>query len=109
MRRRELITLLGCAAAAWPLAVRAQQTDRVRRIGVLMGYAESDSQGQAQIAAFRDGLQKLGWTEGRNTRIDTRWATPADTTMSQKSSVPQAAISLSQALMSDKQVHEMSK
>ena len=78
MRRREFITLLGGAAAAWPLAARAQQPDRVRRIGVLMGYAESDSEGQAQIAAFRDGLQKLGWTEDRNTRIDTRWATPAD-------------------------------
>src|SRR5271167_4662078 len=84
MRRRELITLLGCAAAAWPFGLRAQQTDRVRRIGVLMGYAESDSEGQAQIAAFRNGLQKLGWTEGRNTRIDTRWATPADTESTQR-------------------------
>jgi hypothetical protein len=50
----------------------------VRRIGVLMGYPESDSEAQTKIAAFRDGLQKLGWTEGRNTRIETRWATPAD-------------------------------
>src|SRR6266567_9137380 len=78
MRRRELITLLGGATAVWPLAARAQQPDRVRRIGVLMGYAESDSEAQANIAAFRDGLQKLGWTEGRNIRIDTRWAAPAD-------------------------------
>jgi putative ABC transport system substrate-binding protein len=77
MRRREFIALLG-SATAWPLAARAQQPDRVRRIGVLMGFAESDPEGQADIAAFRDGLQKLGWTEGRNIRIDTRWATPAD-------------------------------
>jgi putative ABC transport system substrate-binding protein len=65
-------------AVAWPLAGRAQQPDRVRRIGVLMGYAESDSDAQAWYAAFREELQKLGWTEGRNTQIDTRWATPAD-------------------------------
>src|SRR6266478_3723006 len=78
MRRRELITLLGGAVVSWPLAARAQQPDRVRRIGVLMGFAENDSQAQAMIAAFREGLQKLGWTEGRNTRIDTRWTTPAD-------------------------------
>jgi putative tryptophan/tyrosine transport system substrate-binding protein len=74
MRRREFITLLGGAAAAWPLAARAQQADGVRRIGVLMGYAESDREGQALVAAFREGLQKLGWAEGRNIRIDTRWA-----------------------------------
>jgi putative tryptophan/tyrosine transport system substrate-binding protein len=79
MRRREFITLLGGAAVAWPLYARAQQPERMRRIGVLMGYAESGSSGQALIAAFRDGLQKLGWTEGRNTRIDIRWATPSDT------------------------------
>jgi ABC-type uncharacterized transport system substrate-binding protein len=77
MRRRAFISLLG-GAAAWPLAARAQQPERMRRIGVLMGYPESDSEAQTKIAAFRDGLQKLGWTEGRNTRIDTRWATPAD-------------------------------
>jgi putative tryptophan/tyrosine transport system substrate-binding protein len=78
MRRRDFITLLGGAAMAWPPAAHAQQSERVRRIGVLMGYAESDSEAQAQIAAFRNGLQKLGWMEGRNTRIDTRWATPDD-------------------------------
>jgi putative ABC transport system substrate-binding protein len=78
MRRREFITLVGGAAVAWPLIARAQQPGPVRRIGVLVGYAESDSEGQALVAAFRDGLQKLGWTEGRNTRIDTRWVTPAD-------------------------------
>ena len=77
MRRREFITFIG-GAAAWPLAARAQQAERMRRIGVLMGYVESSSSGQALIAAFREGLQKLGWIEGRNTRIDIRWATPAD-------------------------------
>ena len=74
MRRREFISLLGGAVAAWSLAARAQQPDRMRRIGVLMGFAENDSRAQAYLAAFRDGLQKLGWTEGRNIRIDTRWA-----------------------------------
>src|SRR4029077_19515806 len=78
MKRRTFIALLGSAAAAWPLAARAQQPDRMRRIGVLMGYAENDSEAQAWVAAFREGLQKLGWTEGRNIRIDTRWATPGD-------------------------------
>jgi putative ABC transport system substrate-binding protein len=74
MQRREFISLLGGAAAAWPLAAGAQQPDRMRRIGVLMVYAENDSEAQAWVAAFREGLQKLGWTEGRNIRIDTRWA-----------------------------------
>jgi putative ABC transport system substrate-binding protein len=74
MRRREFITLLGGSAAAWPLAARAQQPGQVRRIGVLMAHAESDPEGQAFVAAFREVLQKLGWTEGRNIRIDTRWA-----------------------------------
>jgi putative ABC transport system substrate-binding protein len=78
IRRREFIVTLGGAAAAWPLAARAQQPDRVRRIGVLMGYAESDSDAQAWYATFREELQKLGWTAGRNAQIDTRWATPAD-------------------------------
>jgi putative tryptophan/tyrosine transport system substrate-binding protein len=79
IRRREFIVTLGGAAAAWPLAARAQ-SERMRRIGVLMGFAvaENDTEGQAFVAAFRDGLQKLGWTEGSNIRIDTRWATPAD-------------------------------
>jgi putative ABC transport system substrate-binding protein len=78
MQRREFITLLGGAAAAspvsWPLAAHAQQPGGMRRLGVLMAYAESDSEGQAFVAAFREGLQKLGWAEGRNIRIDARWA-----------------------------------
>jgi len=77
MRRRDFIALLGCGAAlALPHVARAQ--DRMRRIGVLMAYPEGDAEAQARVAAFRDGLQKLGWTEGRNIRIDTRWATPGD-------------------------------
>jgi putative tryptophan/tyrosine transport system substrate-binding protein len=78
MRRREFVTLLGGAAATWPLAARAQQGERMRRIGVLLGYSESDREAQAWIAAFREGLQKLGWVEGRNFRIDFRWARPGD-------------------------------
>jgi putative tryptophan/tyrosine transport system substrate-binding protein len=74
MRRREFITLLG-GAAAWPLAARAQQPDRVRRIGVLMAFAESDHGAQSWVAAFREELGKLGWMEGRNIEINTRWAT----------------------------------
>src|SRR5438105_10085125 len=72
MRRREFITLLGGAAAA-PLAAQAQQAGRMRRVGVLMGYAENDPAAQAQIAALRQELQKLGWEEGRNIRIDVRF------------------------------------
>ena len=72
MKRREFITLLG-GAAAWPFAARAQQGERVRRIGVLNPFAESDPEVQANIAAFRQALQKLGWTDGRNVRIDFRW------------------------------------
>jgi ABC-type uncharacterized transport system substrate-binding protein len=74
VRRREFITLLGGAAAAWPLAARAQQP-AMFRIGVVMGHKESDPEGQAQVAAFRQQLQKLGWTEGRNIQIDVRYAT----------------------------------
>jgi putative ABC transport system substrate-binding protein len=76
MKRREFITLLGAAGAVgWPLAARAQQPDGVRRIGVLMASAADDSESQARIAAFLQGLQQLGWADGRNVRIDTRWAT----------------------------------
>ena len=83
MRRREFVTFVG-GAVLCPLAAHAQQLERMRLIGVLMGYAESDSEAQAQIAAFRDGLQKLGWMEGHNTRIDTRWATSADAAAMQR-------------------------
>ena len=74
MRRREFITLLG-GASIWPLAARAQQGERVRRIGVLMAAAADDPEYQARMAAFQQGLALLGWTDGRNVRIDTRWAT----------------------------------
>jgi putative ABC transport system substrate-binding protein len=74
MRRREFITILGGAAAALPLAARAQQRERMRRIGVLMALAADDPAGQARFVAFVQALQELGWTDGRNVRIDTRWA-----------------------------------
>ncbi len=74
MRRRDLITLLGGVAATWPFAARAQQTERLRRIGLLMSFAESDPAAQARVAAFREGLLTLGWAEGRNVHIDIRWA-----------------------------------
>jgi putative tryptophan/tyrosine transport system substrate-binding protein len=76
MKRRAFISLLGGAAATWPLAARAQQGERMRRIGMLSGLAENDPEGHARVAAFREGLQKLGWTEGRNVHIDIRWGTP---------------------------------
>src|SRR5262245_25780858 len=71
LRRREVITLLG-GAAAWPLAARAQQGERVRRIGLLMGVAD-DLEGQARVAALKQGLRELGWTDGRNIQIETRF------------------------------------
>jgi putative tryptophan/tyrosine transport system substrate-binding protein len=73
LKRRDLITLFGSAAAAWPRAARAQQAERMRRVGVLMGYAETDPAAQAQVAALRQELRKLGWEEGRNIRIDVRF------------------------------------
>jgi putative tryptophan/tyrosine transport system substrate-binding protein len=73
MRRREFITLLGGATAAWPRTVRAQQGERTRRVGVLMGYAEGDPGAQSYLAAFRDALANLGWTDGGNLRIELRW------------------------------------
>jgi putative ABC transport system substrate-binding protein len=78
IQRREFIVTLGGAAIASPLAARAQQPERMRRIGVLMGYSESDSEAQAGIAAFREALENLGWAQDRNIRFDTRWATPED-------------------------------
>src|SRR5215468_9561613 len=73
MKRRAFITLLGGAAAACPLTARAQQGERMRRIGVLMNLASDDAEGQARLAAFHQGLQQLGWTVGRNVQIDYRW------------------------------------
>src|SRR5262245_11383645 len=79
MRRRDFITLLGGAAVAWPFTARAQQGERVRRIGVLMHLAADDPEGQARHAAFLQGLEQSGWSAGRNVRIDTRWgASEAD-------------------------------
>jgi putative tryptophan/tyrosine transport system substrate-binding protein len=74
MKRREFIALLGGASAAWPLAARAQQAGGMRRIGVLMSTAADDPEGKARFTAFKQGLQQLGWTEGRNARIETRWS-----------------------------------
>jgi putative ABC transport system substrate-binding protein len=71
LKRREFITLLA-GTAAWPVAARAQQAERMRRIGVLMGWAADEPQGQARVAAFQQGLQQLGWSDGRNVRIDLR-------------------------------------
>jgi putative ABC transport system substrate-binding protein len=77
IKRREVIALLGGAAAApatlWPLAARSQQPERMRRIGVLMSLTADDPEGQARLTAFLQGLQQLGWTDGRNVRIDSRW------------------------------------
>ena len=75
MSRREFISLLGAAAATWPLESSAQQSDRVRRIGVLMAATMDDPEYQARVAAFHQSLQELGWNDGHNVAIDTRWAT----------------------------------
>src|SRR5262245_17933066 len=74
-KRRAFISLLGGAAAAWPLAARAQQAERMRRLGVLLPAAADDPQWQARVGAFLQALAQLGWTIGRNVRVDTRWAT----------------------------------
>src|SRR5215472_19072359 len=71
--RRKFLATLGGAAVTWPLAARAQQGERQRRIGVLMYPARDDPEGQARIGAFLDSLEQLGWTDGRNVRIDIRW------------------------------------
>jgi putative ABC transport system substrate-binding protein len=75
LKRREFITLLGGAAAAWPLAARAQQPERMRRIGVLIGRSEKDPEGQSYVAAFARGLAELGWAAHRNVEIEYRWQT----------------------------------
>ena len=73
IRRREFIAALGGAAVAWPVLARAQQGDRVRRIGVLMAFDENDPAGKLRVSAFTQALASLGWTDGRNVRIDFRW------------------------------------
>jgi putative ABC transport system substrate-binding protein len=85
MKRREFIALLGGAAAAWPLSARAQQPGQIRRIGVLMAHAENDAEFHDYLAAFREGLQKLGWVEGRNIQIDSRWGALDDAEARQRS------------------------
>jgi putative tryptophan/tyrosine transport system substrate-binding protein len=84
MRRRDFLTLL-CGPVTWPLAARAQQPERTRRIGLLMAHPENDPEFHAYVTAFRDGLQKLGWTEGRNIRIDARWGALDDAEARQRS------------------------
>ena len=78
MRRRELLTLISGVATTWPLVARAQQGERTRRIGVLMSLAADDPEGQIRLAAFREAMKQLGWSDGDNLRIDTRWATAGD-------------------------------
>jgi putative ABC transport system substrate-binding protein len=73
MRRREFIIWFGSAAAAWPLAARAQQPERARRIGALMPFTAEDAEAKSIVAALQQGLQELGWTEGRNIRVEYRW------------------------------------
>jgi hypothetical protein len=74
IRRREFITLLGGAVAAWPLTARAQQAARIRRVGLLLNLSENDLEAQRLLPAFREGLAQLGWADGHNLRIDYRWA-----------------------------------
>src|SRR5262245_14732369 len=90
MRRREFITLIG-GAAAWPLVARAQQGERIRRIGVLSGSAPDDPDAQARLAALRQGLQQLGWIEGRNLQIDARWGA-GDAAETRKAATESAAL-----------------
>src|SRR5262245_10394074 len=78
MRRRDFITLLGGAAAAWPIAARGQQPAQMRRIGVLTYLAANDAEGQVRYAAFTQALGQLGWTEGHTLRIEARWASAGD-------------------------------
>jgi putative tryptophan/tyrosine transport system substrate-binding protein len=86
VKRREFITLLGGAATAWPLAARSQQGERMRRIGILMPWAANDPTAKARVGVFQQELQQLGWTDGRNIRIDIRWAAGnADETRKQAS------------------------
>ena len=92
MRRRDFITLLGGAAAAWPLATRAQQPERIRRIGAHINSTADSSVGKARFGAFLQGLQQLGWAEGRNVRIDIRWGQTADIDKNRKSAAELVAL-----------------
>src|SRR6516225_1965616 len=78
MKRRDFITLVGSAATSWLVEAQAEQSERMRKIGVLMGWPENDPEAQSERAAFVHELQQLGWVDGRNLQIDTRWAAPAD-------------------------------
>ena len=93
MKRREFITLLGGAAAAWPVVARAQQGGTMRRVGVLMNSGMDDEQGKARLAAFLQGLQQLGWTEGRNVHVDVRWGTVADPVITRQQAAELLALS----------------
>jgi len=78
VKRREFMSLVGCATAAWPLAAGGQDSGKMRRIGVLMSYPHTDPDAQVFLGAFREGLQKLGWAEGRNVRFNIRWTSPGN-------------------------------
>jgi putative ABC transport system substrate-binding protein len=78
VRRREFITVLGGAAATWPFAARAQQGERMRRIGIVTSVLETDADAQARYAVLREALQQLGWTEGRNIQFDHRFGSAGD-------------------------------
>jgi putative ABC transport system substrate-binding protein len=92
MKRRQFISLLGGAVVAYPLGARAQQSDQLRRIGVLMGTFQGDPAGESRLAAFRAELAKLGWTEGRNLRIDVRWGADADAALLERSAADLIAL-----------------
>jgi putative tryptophan/tyrosine transport system substrate-binding protein len=91
VKRREFLTYVGGAAVAWPLAARAQQADRMRRVGMLSTLTADDSEGQARVSAFRQALQQLGWTDGRNLQIDVRWS-GGDTERTRKNAIDLAAL-----------------
>jgi putative ABC transport system substrate-binding protein len=109
IRRREFITLLGGAVAAWPYAARAQRTDRIRRIGVFMNQAADDPEGQARNTAFVQALQQLGWTDGRNARIDTRWGTDAASTRKYAAELVALAPQFAQVFCGSQQLPKQSR
>jgi len=78
MHRRDFVNAVAVAGAIWPLSARAQQSPQMRRVGVLMGFPDTDAEAQSYFAAFRDSLRRLGWIEGRNISIEIRWARPGD-------------------------------